>query len=52
VYLNGVRNDDGAIGYGSTITYCRVEGPTEIVVRAVDTSGRVSAPGNAIMFVC
>jgi hypothetical protein len=22
VYLNGVRNDDGVIGYGSTITYC------------------------------
>ena len=52
VYLNGVRNDDGVIGYGSTITYCRVEGPTEIVLRAVDTSGNVSAPSNAIMFSC
>ena len=48
VFLNGVRNDDGVIGYGSTITYCRVEGATEIVLRAVDTSGNVSAPSNAI----
>ena len=52
VYLNGVRNDDGVIGYGSTITYCRVEGPTQIVLRAVDTSGNVSAPSNAIAFDC
>jgi len=52
VYLNGVRNDDGVIGYGSTITYCRAPGPTEIVLRAVDTSGNVSAPSNAIIFNC
>ena len=52
VYLNGVRNDDGVIGWGSTITYCRVAGPTEIVLRAVDTSGNVSAPSNAILFNC
>ena len=52
VYLNGVRNDDGVIGYGSTITYCRAEGPTQIVLRAVDTSGNVSAPSNTITFDC
>jgi hypothetical protein len=50
--LNGVRNDDGVIGYGSTVTYCRVEGATEIVLRAVDTAGNRSAPFNAIMFDC
>lgn len=52
VYLNGERNDDGAIGYGSTITYCRAPGPTRIVIRAVDTSGNVSAPSNEIVFNC
>ena len=52
VYLNGVRNNDGVIGYGSTITYCRAAGPTEIVLRAVDTSGNVSAPSNSLMFAC
>jgi hypothetical protein len=52
VYLNGVRNDDGVIGYGSTVTYCRAEGPTEIVLRAVDTSGNVSAPSNQLVLAC
>jgi chitodextrinase len=52
VYLNGERFDDGVIGYGATITYCRAEGPTEIVLRAVDTSGNVSAPSNALLFSC
>jgi hypothetical protein len=52
VYLNGVRNDDGVIGYGSTITYCREPGPTTIVIKAVDTSGNVSAPSNEIIFNC
>ncbi len=52
VYLNGVRNDDGVVGYGSTITYCRDVGTTEIVLRAVDTSGNRSAPSNAILFDC
>jgi chitodextrinase len=52
VYLNGQRFDDGVIGYGSTVTYCRAEGPTEIVLRAVDTSGNVSAPSNALLFSC
>jgi hypothetical protein len=52
VYLNGERFDDGVIGYGATITYCRAEGPTEIALRAVDTSGNVSAPSNALLFSC
>jgi hypothetical protein len=42
----------GVIGYGATITYCRAEGPTEIALRAVDTSGNVSAPSNALLFSC
>ena len=52
VYLNGVRNDDGVIGGDETVTYCRAPGPTEIVLRAVDTSGNVSAPSNALHFDC
>jgi chitinase len=52
VYLNGQRFDDGVIGHGSTVTYCRTEGPTEIVLRAVDTSGNVSAPSNQLLFSC
>ena len=34
------------------ITYCRAPGPTEIVLRAVDTSGNRSGPSNAIAFAC
>jgi chitodextrinase len=56
VYFNGVRGhpDDSAIGSGSTIAYCRglATGPTEIVVRAVDTSGNVSASSNAVVLDC
>jgi hypothetical protein len=53
VYLNGVRNNDGVFGYGSTVTYCGEEtGPTTIVVKAVDTNGNVSAPSNEILFQC
>lgn len=56
VYFNGVRGhpDDSAIGSGSTIAYCRglATGPTEIVVRAVDTSGNVSAPSNPVILDC
>jgi hypothetical protein len=54
VYFNGVQHDDdGAIGGGSTIAYCRsVTGPAEIVVRAVDTSGNVSGPSSALPFDC
>ncbi len=49
VYLNGVP-EHAAIGYGETVVYCRGEGPNTIVVRAVDTSGNISAPSNQIVF--
>ena len=49
VYLNGVP-EHAAIGYGETIVYCRGTGPNTIVMRAVDTSGNVSAPSNQIVF--
>ena len=49
VYLNGVP-EHAAIGYGETIVYCRGEGPNTIEIRAVDTSGNVSAPSNQIVF--
>ena len=52
VFLNGVRNDDGVIGWDATVTYCREPGTTEIVLRAVDRSGNVSAPSNALLFDC
>jgi hypothetical protein len=51
VYLNGVL-DHAAMGIGETITYCPAAGPTEIVIRAVDASGNVSAPSNTIVFDC
>jgi hypothetical protein len=47
------HDDDGAIGSGGTIAYCReATGSPQIVVRAVDTSGNVSEPRNAIPFDC
>ena len=49
--MNGVP-EHAAIGYGNTIVYCRGAGPNTIVVRAVDTSGNVSAPSNEIVFNC
>jgi chitodextrinase len=55
VYFDGVsHDDDGAIGSGGTIAYCRgaEPGPTEIVVRAIDTSGNVSEPSNVVPFDC
>jgi chitodextrinase len=43
------HDDDGAIGSGGTIAYCRqATGPTDIVVRAIDTSGNASEPSNTI----
>ena len=51
VYVNGVP-EHAALGYGNTIVYCRAAGPNTIVVRAVDTSGNVSAPSNEIVFNC
>jgi chitodextrinase len=52
VYLNGVFSEDGAVGYGSTITYCREPGPTEVTLTAVDTSGNESAPSNSLHIDC
>jgi chitinase len=41
-----------AVGQGRTTMYCLALGPTEIFVRAVDTSGNVSAPSNTITSDC
>jgi chitodextrinase len=49
VYLNG-EPEHAAIGYGETIVYCRGEGPNTIAIRAVDSSGNVSAFSNQIVF--
>jgi hypothetical protein len=50
VFFGPFHNDgDGNIGAGQTIAYCReATGPTDIVVRAVDTSGNMSEPSNTI----
>lgn len=50
VFFGPFHNDgDGNIGAGQTIAYCReATGPTDIVVRALDTSGNMSAPSNTI----
>ena len=53
VFVNGeLAGESTTIGYGSTITYCRGEGVNRIFLRAVDTSGNVSAPSNEILFDC
>lgn len=52
VYLDGVFSEDGLIGGGRTITYCREPGPTEVVLTAVDTSGNESAPSNTLHIDC
>ena len=54
VFFNDFHHDDdGAIGSGGTIAYCReVTGSATIVVRAIDTSGNMSAPSNALAFDC
>jgi hypothetical protein len=54
VFFNDFHHDDdGAIGSTNTIAYCRVvTGQATIVVRAIDTSGNVSEPSNAIPFDC
>jgi hypothetical protein len=53
VFVNGeLAGESTVIGYGSTITYCRGEGVNRIFLRAVDTSGNVSAPSNEILFNC
>jgi chitodextrinase len=54
VYVNGqFAFESWVIGYDSTITYCRDLGAVNtIVVRAVDTSGNVSANSNEVHFQC
>jgi hypothetical protein len=52
VYENGVFFEDGIVGAGRTITYCREPGPTEVTLTAVDTSGNESAPSNALHIDC
>ncbi|MGH3862847.1 hypothetical protein [Actinokineospora sp.] len=52
VYQNGVFAEHGSIGAGETIVSCDFTGPTDVVARAVDTSGNVSGPSNAITFDC
>jgi chitodextrinase len=52
VYLNGTFVEHAALGSGSTITYCRDTGPTTVLIRAVDSSGNVSAPSNELVFDC
>jgi chitodextrinase len=51
VFING-QLDHAAIGYGETVTYCVAEGPNTVVLRAVDTSGNVSAPSNEVLVNC
>jgi chitodextrinase len=53
VFVNGVlAGESTVIGAGDTIAYCRDTGVNRLVVRAVDTSGNVSAPSNEIVFIC
>jgi hypothetical protein len=51
VYLDDVREFPRQPG-GRTIVTCVSEGPTEIFITAVDTSGNVSNPGNTDNFDC
>jgi chitodextrinase len=52
VYFNGTFVEHGVLGGGSTITYCRDTGPTTVTLKAVDSSGNVSAPSNELLFDC
>jgi hypothetical protein len=55
IYFNGLPNNlESIIGGNSTIAYCTVQGIglTEVVLRAVDTSGNRSAPSNAVWVDC
>lgn len=51
VFINGVLDQLGTtIGAPETVTYCQGSGVNTIKIRAVDTSGNVSAFGNEISF--
>jgi chitodextrinase len=55
IYFNGLANyPESIIGGNSTIAYCTVQGigMTEVVLRAVDTSGNRSAPSNPVWVDC
>ena len=43
-----MRTPDGVIGYTSTVAYARAAGIVAFLVKAVDTSGNVSAPSNEV----
>ena len=51
VFLDGGREFAGQPG-GRTIVTCVADGPTAIVITAVDTSGNVSGPSNTAFFDC
>jgi hypothetical protein len=55
IYFDGLPNyPESIIGGNSTIAYCTVQGigMTEVVLRAVDTSGNRSAPSNPVWVDC
>jgi hypothetical protein len=53
VFVNGQpAGESTVIGGDETITYCRDTGVNRMVLRAVDTSGNVSAPSNEITITC
>ena len=51
VFLNGVPGG-AVIGVGKAFFSCLEVGPTEIVLRAFDTSGNRSGPSNTVTFDC
>lgn len=51
VFLDGVPGGT-VIGVGRAFFSCLDVGPTEIVMRAVDTSGNASGPSNTVTFDC
>jgi len=51
IFLDGVREFGGQPG-GRTIVTCVSDGPTEIFIKAVDTSGNVSERSNIDTFDC
>lgn len=52
VYLNGVRADSTFWSNSTTLVYCVNSGPTEMYLRAVDTSGNASGPSNTVTVPC
>ena len=51
IFFDGVLNGS-VLGSGRAWTTCVELGPTEVLLRAVDTSGNVSAPSNTITVDC